>query len=197
MEIQEQINAVQREVRGRAVQVRRGYVAGLEDVWSACVDPERLKRWFLPVTGDLRPGGAYQLEGNAHGEILRCEGPELLRVSWLFGDSGASYVEVRLAAIEGGTLFELEHSGLDDDQHWNQFGPGAVGVGWDLTILGLGLHLAGLANPPGWGTSPEAYEYMAASAVAWGEAHQEAGEDPVQATAAAERTTNFYVPMQA
>jgi uncharacterized protein YndB with AHSA1/START domain len=196
MDIPEQINATYREVRGRAVLVKRGYVAEIEDVWDACTDPERLGRWFLPVTGDLRLGGHYQLEGNAHGEILRCAPPELLRISWIFGESGASYVEVRLAAIEGGTMFELEHSGLDDDQHWNQFGPGAVGVGWDLTVLGLGLHLAGLVNPQGWGTSSEAYEFMTASAVAWGAAHEKAGEDPAQAVAAAERTASFYVPQQ-
>ncbi|GAB2989413.1 SRPBCC family protein [Amycolatopsis acidiphila] len=195
MDIAEQINAADREVRGRTVLIRRGYVAEIEDVWQACTDPERISRWFLPVSGDLRLGGRYQLEGNAGGEILRCEPPKLLRLSWIFGES-TSYVQVRLDPVEGGTMFELEHSGLDDEQHWDQFGPGAVGVGWDLTILGLGLHVAGLANPEGWGTSPEAYGLMTASAVAWGEAHEKAGEDPVQATAAAERTAAAYVPKQ-
>ena len=32
--------------------------------------PERIPRWFLPVSGDLRLGGRYQLEGNAGGEVL-------------------------------------------------------------------------------------------------------------------------------
>lgn len=194
MDIAEQINAAYREVPGREVLIRRGYVAPIVDVWRACVDPGRLRQWFLPVSGTLRLGGRYQLEGNAHGEILRCEPPKHLLVSWIFGDAGPSFVQVRLNAVDGGTMFELTHSGLDDDQHWNQFGPGAVGVGWDLTILGLGLHLAGLVNPKGWGSSREAHEFMAASAVAWGAAHERAGEDPARAAAAAERATAVYLP---
>jgi uncharacterized protein YndB with AHSA1/START domain len=54
-------------------------------VWDACTDPDRLNRGFLDVTGDLRLGGSYQLEGNAHGEILRCSPPRLLAVSWIYG----------------------------------------------------------------------------------------------------------------
>ena len=27
----------------------------VEDVWAACSDPDRLKRWFLPVSGELKP----------------------------------------------------------------------------------------------------------------------------------------------
>ena len=48
-------------------------------MWDACTDPERIGRWFLPVSGDLRLGGRYQLEGNAGGEILRCEPPTCSR----------------------------------------------------------------------------------------------------------------------
>ena len=58
---------------GRTVVLRRRYPAAVEDVWDAITDPERIGRWFLPVDGDLRPGGHYQLEGNAGGTILRCE----------------------------------------------------------------------------------------------------------------------------
>ena len=58
---------------GRTVVLRRRYAAAVEDVWDAITDPERIGRWFLPVSGDFRPGGTYQLEGNAGGTILRCE----------------------------------------------------------------------------------------------------------------------------
>ncbi|WP_236794089.1 SRPBCC domain-containing protein [Amycolatopsis sp. GM8] len=195
MDISEEINAIRREVRGRVVVLRREYDAEIEDVWDACTNPERIPRWFLPVTGDFRLGGRYQLEGNAGGEILKCEEPTLLRVSWIFGEMPATFVQVRLSSVDGGTLFELEHSGDVDEKFWDQFGPGAVGVGWDLTLLGLVLHLSGQAKPgPEWETSPEAAELMRASAAAWRTAHEESGEDPAQAKAAAERTTSFYVP---
>ncbi|HVV13764.1 SRPBCC family protein [Amycolatopsis sp.] len=194
MDIAQEINAVSREVRGQTVLVSRGYVAEVEDVWEACTDPERLARWFMPVTGDLRPGGHYQIEGNAGGTILRCDPPRVLRVSWVFGEMPPSEVEVRLTPVEGGTRFELEHSNLAEDEHWEQFGPGAVGVGWDLTIYGLGVQLAGLRNDPGWGTSPEAADYMRTSAAAWGAAHEKSGETHERAVAAAERTASFYAP---
>ena len=78
-----QINDTHREVgtgplpstAQRSVLLGRRYNAPIEDVWDACTDPSRIGRWFLPVTGDLRSGGTYQLEGNAGGEILRCEPP--------------------------------------------------------------------------------------------------------------------------
>jgi hypothetical protein len=57
----------------RTVLIRRRYDAPIQDVWEACTDPERLSRWFLPVTGDLRVGGRFSLQGNAGGEILRCD----------------------------------------------------------------------------------------------------------------------------
>ena len=34
------------------------YRRRIEDVWDACTTAERIGRWFLPVTGDLRLGGS-------------------------------------------------------------------------------------------------------------------------------------------
>ncbi|KAA9152234.1 SRPBCC family protein [Amycolatopsis acidicola] len=194
MDIAQEINAISREVGGGTVLVRRGYVAEIEDVWAACTEPDRVAQWFLPVSGDLRLGGHFQLEDNAGGTILRCDRPRVLRVTWVFGGAPPSEVEVRLRKVDGGTLFELEHSGLAEPANWEQFGPGAVGVGWDLTIYGLGVHLAGMSNTPGWGESDEARNFMRASSVAWGAAHEAFGETHERATAAAQRTAAFYVP---
>lgn len=41
------------------------YPSPIDDVWDAVTTPERIQRWFLPVSGELRLGGRYQLEGNA------------------------------------------------------------------------------------------------------------------------------------
>ena len=51
----------------RTALIRRRYDAPIEDVWDACTDPNRINRWFLPVSGDLRVGGTFSLEGNASG----------------------------------------------------------------------------------------------------------------------------------
>jgi hypothetical protein len=55
-----------------------------------------------------------------------------------------SWIEVRLTATpEGRTRFELEGiAHVVDDERWNEYGPGAVGVGWDLTLVGLAMHLS-------------------------------------------------------
>ncbi|GAA4929954.1 uncharacterized protein YndB with AHSA1/START domain [Nonomuraea thailandensis] len=177
--------------------LRRHYDAEVEDVWHACTDADRLSRWFLPISGDLRLGGKYQLEGNAGGEILRCEPPSLLKVSWLFGpDPGFSEVEVRLAAKDGGTLFELTHTAEPPEEFWAQYGPGAVGVGWDLALLGLGLHLSGgeKVDEASFHLTEEGRAYITGSAQAWGEAYRSAGAPDDVAAAMVTALTTFYAP---
>lgn len=209
--IADQINAVHRQVRdagtgrgpARSIVVRRTFDAGVDDVWDACTDAERLGRWFLPVTGELRLGGRYQLEGNAGGEVLRCEPPRLLRVSWGMGEpgaSGSSEVEVRLAPDgDGRTLFELEHASVVDPEFWDTYGPGATGVGWDLGLTGLGPYLAegaafDRAAHQAWSESPAARDFLVASSAAWGRANEAFGTPAETAAAMTSATTDFYAP---
>ena len=182
---------------GHRVVLRRHYPAPVADVWDACTSPARIARWLSPVTGDLRPGGSYQLEGNAGGTITCCEPPHRLRVTWVFGDSPASQAELRLSALgDQDTLLELEHASLPDDAMWARFGPGAVGVGWDLALLGLSLHLSGQARPDAaaWLRSPEGTEFIIRTSSAWGTAYRAAGAAPDQAAAATRQVTAFYAP---
>ena len=89
----------------------------------------------MPISGDLRLGGTYQLEGNAGGRILACDRPNRLQVTWAYGDPTAepSILELRLAPAGGDTTrFELEHTAVVPDEFWTEYGPGAVGVGWDI-----------------------------------------------------------------
>jgi uncharacterized protein YndB with AHSA1/START domain len=206
IDIVNQINDIQREVaagrlaghEGHSIILRRRYDAEIEDVWDACTNAERIKRWFLPISGDLRLGGTYQLEGNAGGEIVHCEPPRMFRVTWVFGDPGdlpPSEVEVRLApADDGHTLFELEHTAVVPAEFWDTYGPGATGVGWDLGLLGLGLHLSGGTIPDHheFEKSPEAKEYTTRSSEAWGMAYEKFGASPEVAASAVQQTTAFY-----
>ena len=67
------IGAVTREIQSRdqegrparILTVTCAYDTTIEDVWDAISNAERIPRWFLPISGDLRLGGRYQLEGNA------------------------------------------------------------------------------------------------------------------------------------
>lgn len=72
-----------------------------------------------------------------------------------------------------------------------------VGVGWDLTLLGLATHLAdGRTLDPqesaAWVESDQGRQFMALSSQRWGQASIGAGTDAADAEAAAERTTAFY-----
>ncbi|MBM7773617.1 uncharacterized protein YndB with AHSA1/START domain [Actinokineospora baliensis] len=169
IDIAAQIGATGREVdeTGGLIRVRltRDYDAEVADVWDAITDPERLPRWFLPITGDLRVGGRFQLEGNAGGEILHCEPPALLRVT--FGGP-TSLVEVRLTVEGARTRFELEHT-VPVEFAGSAAGSLFVGPGWDGAVLGLALHLAGEVtdDPVAAANSLEAQRFNLASIEAW------------------------------
>ena len=137
----------------RSAVLRRRYDAPVEDVWDACTNPRRIDRWLLPVSGDLRAGGSFSLQGNASGEILRCEPPRLLTVTWVYGDRPADEVELRLTPGDGGgTMLELEHASVcetaPDGVSDAILG---VGVGWELPLTwSLPAYLRGeLPDVPG------------------------------------------------
>lgn len=205
IDVTHQINSVRRRVgkrlfevgEARVVTVSRTYDTPLDDLWNACTDPERIPRWFLPVSGELRLGGRYQLEGNAGGTIEHCDPPRGFAATWEYGDE-VSRIELRLTPDGDGARFELDHIAHVDDERWEQFGPGAVGIGWDLGLIGLTLHLAGggaVVDPQEvmtWSASDEGRRFIAASSDSWYEASVASGEDASAARASADRTTAFY-----
>lgn len=206
LDVAHQISAVRRTVgthvfeagEARIVTVSQTYNADVEDVWDACTNPERLPRWFLQVSGDLRVGGKYQLDGNASGTIERCDPPKSFFATWEYGGE-TSWIEVRIApAPNGKTKFELEHIAQVEDEKWADYGPGAVGVGWDLAIYGLAVHLTdpeSTMTPEqamAWAMTPEGITLMTESSERWYEANVTAGTDEGAARAAADRTTAFY-----
>src|SRR6187402_2271398 len=93
VDVVREVGAIEREVgtgtiaagEGHTVRLRRTYNAGIDDVWDALTTPERIGRWFLPISGDFRLGGTYQFEGNAGGDIVACERPNRLKVTWVYG----------------------------------------------------------------------------------------------------------------
>lgn len=178
----------------RNVTLERRYDTSPEDLWDAVTNPERLPRWFLAVSGDLRPGGHYQFKGNAGGTISDCVPPRFLSVTWEFG-GGVSWVEVRIAAEEKSqSRLTLSHTCPIDD-HWKKYGPGAVGVGWDLGLLGLVLHLldgVDQLDEEAFAASAEGKAYITGASEDWRRAAVASGDDAAHAEAAAKRTTAFY-----
>lgn len=203
-EEKDSIDAELREVRdcerdgqpARELVIERTYDTDVDDMWDAVTNPERIPRWFLPIKGDLRLGGHYQLEGNASGEVLACDPPAHFGVTWEYGGS-VSWVDVRLHAGPGGsTRLRLEHVALvEDSEMWDQFGPGAVGIGWDLGLWGLTEHLrtgAAIAAEVAAGRAGPDAEFMARSSDAWCEADIANGTPEDVARAAAARTLAAY-----
>jgi hypothetical protein len=205
VDVEHQITTVRRTVgkrtleagEVRVVSISQAYDTDLDDLWDACTDIERLARWFLPVTGDLRAGGTYQFEGNAGGTIERCDPPKSFAATWEYGGE-VSWVEVTLSTdADGKARFSMDHIAPITDENWVTFGPGMVGIGWDLTVLGLALHLAGNTMGPAagleWITTEQGKQFMRASSERWREAGIAGGEPEEAARAAEQRVTEAYV----
>ena len=188
-----------REVDGKSAKVviaSRAYDTDIDDLWDALTSGERIPRWFLPVTGDLKLGGRYQLQGNAGGTITACEPPRRLALTWEFGGD-VSWVTVTLKADGKQTRLELEHVAHVKPEFWNRFGPGAVGVGWEGGLMGLAEYTAsGTAierkEADAWQTSDEGKAFYRASGELWGRADALNGTDEAEARTRAARTIAFY-----
>lgn len=205
IDVTHQINAVRRTVGARALEagearvvtVSQSYPTDADDLWDACTNIERIPRWFLPVTGDLRVGGQYQLQGNANGTILTCDPPREFTATWEYGGN-VSWIEFRVTADGADqSRFELNHIFHVDD-HWETFGPGATGIGWDMGLIGLAIHLrtgetvdteAGMR----WTQSDDGRRFTRLSSEAWYEANIGGGADPQWARSAADRATAAYL----
>ena len=177
------------------VEIRRTYDADPADVWDACTNPERIARWFSPVTGDLRLGGRYAIEGNASGAITECDPPRRLALDWEFGDQALSWVTVELNPVGDGRCELVLRHRQPRTEHWATYGPGATGVGWELSVLGLAMHLAGSEKPSAeFEASPEAQQFTRRSATLWGAAHEAAGAPASVAAKAAQATADAFAP---
>lgn len=180
----------------RILVARREYPTDPADLWSALTDPERIPRWFLPISGDLEPGGRYAIEGNASGTVESCDAPRAFALTWeMMGQ--VSWVEVALTPTAGGTTLELVHEAHVLEEFWPVYGPGAVGIGWDGALLGLGLHLATgeAADPAAAAEFPftdEGRAFHRAAADGWTDAAIAAGEDADVMRAAGDGAYAFY-----
>ena len=181
----------------RCLTVERTYDAPVDEVWDVLTKADRIPRWFMPVSGNLEVGGRFQLEGNAGGEVLDCRRPEALSITWEYGGQ-VSWVDVTLGAVPEGTLLRLDHTAPVDPAMWERYGPGAVGIGWELGLLGLAEHLAAPDSPrpgmPGAGEPDPVFmgEVTVGSSAGWAEASIAAGTDPAQARAGEAACTAFY-----
>jgi uncharacterized protein YndB with AHSA1/START domain len=207
IDVDHQINAVQRNLGTRTIDIGEAHVVTVSqaydthpaDLWDAVTNIERIPRWFLPISGDLQLGGTYQLEGQAGGTVLTCDPPKNFTATWEFGGN-VSWIDVSISSDgPDRARLVLEHiMPVADDEIWRQFGPGAVGMGWDSMLLGLALHLAtGEAVDPSFGQqwmgTADGRRFMALSGDAWYAVNVNFGTDRAAARAMADRCVKAYL----
>lgn len=189
-DVQAELAALSRGVRRTdrttvTATIARTYPAPPDEVWSALTEPGRVAAWFYPLSGDLRRGGTYQLEGSMGGRIRRCEPGRRLEVT--FGMK-QSTVDVRLTAADGGTRLELAHG-----VPLALAGSGAaalyVGPGWDGALVVLGLHLGGLpvGDPLALAATPLMAQAHDGAVDAWAKAVVASGTATAQQVVTARR----------
>jgi uncharacterized protein YndB with AHSA1/START domain len=133
----------------------RTYGTTIEDLWDACTNPERLRRWYVPVTGELHVGGDFQQVNMGTGTILECDAPRLLKLSL---GGGADEIELRLSPgpAAGTTTLELQHATTLDSHNIGGQSYDAIfcmGGGYYPRLQALDQHLRG--------TLPESYDSSA------------------------------------
>jgi uncharacterized protein YndB with AHSA1/START domain len=206
IDVDHQVNAVQRNVGGRTIDtgeahvitVSQSYDTDSADLWDAVTNIERIPRWFLPISGDLKVGGSYQLEGQASGTILTCDPPKNFAATWEYGGN-VSWIDVSISS-EGPERARLviEHVVKAGDETWREFGPSAMGIGWDSMVLGLAIHLStGEAIDPSfgqqWTGTEDGRRFLTLSGEQWYAANVAFGKDPAGARALADRCLKAYL----
>lgn len=121
--------------------IRRHYDVPLEDTWDACTNPDRLSRWFGQVIGDFRLGGTVILGDGENErttcEIVHCEAPRRLAVTWMYPGRPVDEVELRLSpGTDDDTMLEVEHASVAEVFISNDVERGLWGVGasWEWLL---------------------------------------------------------------
>jgi uncharacterized protein YndB with AHSA1/START domain len=156
------------------VRIENRYDTGIDDLWSALTDPDRLARWYGRVAGDLRPGGEFHLyvesdEVDCAGRVTACEPPRRLVVVTRETDKSYregqgvpphdEHVEATLTADGDQTILVIEVQGPPLDAI------AFYGVGWQIHAENLAGYLAGRergASSARWDVLVPAYQALAA-----------------------------------
>jgi uncharacterized protein YndB with AHSA1/START domain len=131
----------------RCAVFRRTYDAQIDDVWDACTNPARLRRWYAPVEGTLAIGERFTQGDFGAGRIVACEEPRLLTIALGDGNAEPDQIELRLSEHpDGTTVLEFEHATTLDTHTIGGEIYDAVycmGGGYGPRLISLEQHLRG------------------------------------------------------
>jgi uncharacterized protein YndB with AHSA1/START domain len=139
-----------RVVDGKAVvRMEDRFRTGIDDLWSALTDPQRLARWIATVEGDLRPGGEFRARFTSScwegpGRVEVCEPPRRLRLTMSPGQDDQTVIEAELTPDGDQTRLVVEERGLPIGHVAGR------GAGWQAHIEDLGAYLAGRETADWW-----------------------------------------------
>jgi uncharacterized protein YndB with AHSA1/START domain len=94
---------------------------GIDDLWGALTDSDRLRHWYGEVEGELAQGGELRvriaLAGERSGRVEACEPPQRLRLTMRDpdpqpGQPEQTMLEVRLTAEGAQTRLVWEERGM-------------------------------------------------------------------------------------
>ena len=148
------------------VRIEDRYDTGIDDLWSAIIDPDRLARWYGRVEGDLRPGGEFRLfvDGSGWdgaGRVEACEPPQRLQVRTReMTEPYEALIEATLTPDGDQTILVIEVRGMPLDAI------AFYGVGWQIHAENLAAYLAGRTRgdtKARWDDLIPAYQELAAS----------------------------------
>lgn len=127
-----------------AVVFDRHYATTPADLWQACTEPERLARWFAPVSGELSAGGEFTVHfddaDTPRCRVLSCRAPERLVWEWPIRDV-RTVVTAELSADGEGTRLVLRHERLTAGQ------ASGYAAGWDTYVRRLDAVVDGTPVP--------------------------------------------------
>jgi len=103
------------------VRMEDRFDTGIDDLWGALTDPDRLAHWYGEVEGELSQGGEFRvriaLAGERTGQVEACEPPQhlLLRMRDPDAQPGQpeqTVIEAQLIADGAGTRLVWETRGM-------------------------------------------------------------------------------------
>ena len=204
MDIDEETDATERKVEVgtesdpevRILTLSRLFDAPTDIVWSACTAGDQLNQWFLPISGELHEGGRYEIADYTSGLIQKCRRKEFVSATWESGPD-MSWLELMFLPQSSGTSLIFKHFAYIKLEEWSRFGPGALGIFWDLAFMRLASHLTrgpenNRLDMRPWAVSIEGYKFMLMSSQAWCAANISAGANPLEAQRAADRAMTAY-----
>ena len=116
----EQLGALAGDGEHRSVRFERRFEADAQELWSALVEPDRLRGWLAEARVDARDGGTVELrfgewsgEAELRGAIRVFDPPRVLEYDWVFAGEAPSVVRFELhPADDGGTELVVDGKGI-------------------------------------------------------------------------------------